>query len=163
MSDNNSQFEQSSPKDFTLFEQDGILITLKLPKALQINQNRQESYTSAPMLYNKSSFHIKSATFTVELQDVIDASSNAIASVRWWDADTFNGVKSMKFSCKDIKPGETIVCKPDDSAYTQVRWNATVSSGRGAGKFTSTVSLVELDYGPLKPNDSNDGPTVQIG
>lgn len=163
MSDNISQREQSTPQHFILLDQDGIQITLELPKALQINQNRQELFTTAPVFHNNSDFQIKSATFTVELQDVIDASSNAIASVRWWNPNTFDGQKKMTFSCEGVKPGETVNCIPSKSEYTQVRWNATVSSGRGVGKFASTLSLVELKYESTDWVESKDGPTVQIG
>lgn len=163
MSNETSQFAQGKPQDFILFTQDGIQVTLELPKALQIHQNNHELYPSVPIIHNDSPFHIKSVNFAVELKDVIDNSSNAIASVRWWDEDTFNGVKSMIFHCKDIKPGETKKCTPNESGYTQIRWNALASSGRAVEKFTSILSLIELKYESLLSVDSEDGPIVQIG
>ena len=163
MSDKTLQLDQVKTKDFILLDKNGILITLELPKALQINQNRQETYSATPVIHNNSLFQIESTTFTVELLDVIDASSNAVASVRWWDPDIFEGKKKMTFSCKGVKPGETSDCESNQPEYTQIRWNATVSSGRGVGKFSSILSLVELKYGPGDPIDSPEGPVVQIG
>lgn len=159
------QLDQAPAQTFTLFTQNGIRITLDLPAALQINQNRQELFSSAPILHNDTTFPIESATFTIKLEDVIDASSNVIANVRWWNNQVFEGKQIMEFTCKAVKPGGTDTCIPASSGYSQVRWSTSVSSGRGTETFTNTLSLVSLTYGPFPPNHPTGptGPIVQIG
>ncbi|NWD04118.1 hypothetical protein [Pseudomonas gingeri] len=165
MSDAISNKDQTPAKTFTLFNQNGIKITLDLPGALQINQNRQELYTSAPILHNSTIFPIKSAKFTIRLDDVRDASSNVIANVRWWNPSIFNGEQTMEFNVEAIQPNETGKCTPASSGYSQVRWATSVSSGRAQETFTNTLNLVSLIYGPLPSNTTNqaDGPIIQIG
>lgn len=158
-----SNYKQSSAKSFTLFEQSGIKITLVLPKSLSINQNTQEQYPCAPVLRNTTKFPVVSAKFSITLEDVIDGSSNSIASVRWWDDDAFKGKKTMSFHCGAVNPGEELKCIPDNIEYSQVRWNATVSSGHGQGGFSSTLSNVSFSFGPPASEENNDGPSVQIG
>ncbi|MHB2247743.1 MULTISPECIES: hypothetical protein [Pseudomonas] len=158
---------------FTLFDQNGVQITLNLPSALQINQNGQEYYPpnptpgeGAPVLHNNTIFPIESATFTVELLDVIDASSNVIANVRWWNNKIFDGKKSMEFTVKKVLPGEVGICVPSEAGYNQVRWATSVSSGRGTETFKNTLNIVTLTFGPLQPNGPGGNPTgpiVQIG
>ncbi|CAD5201173.1 hypothetical protein [Pseudomonas sp. FEN] len=164
---------QQAVVPFTLFDQNGIKITLNLPKALQINQNNQETYPpkptpgeGAPMLHNNTIFPIKSATFSIKLEDVIDGSSNVIASVRWWSDEIFDGKQTMEFTVENIRPGEVGICSPTSSGYNQVRWATSVSSGRGVETFTNTLNLVSLIFGPLQPNGPGGNPTgpiVQIG
>lgn len=158
------QLAQAPSKTFTLFDQNGIQLTLDLPAALQINQNRGELFTSSPVLHNSTNFPIESATFTIVLEDVIDASSNVIANVRWWNNDIFDGKKSMEFTCRAIQPGGKGTATPSSSGYSQVRWHTSVSSGRGIETFTNTVNLVTLTFGPFPPSPaSQNGPIVQIG
>ncbi|WP_223537997.1 hypothetical protein [Pseudomonas sp. GL-B-16] len=159
------QLEQAPAQTFTLFIQNGISITLDLPGALQINQNRQELFTAAPILHNDTTFPIESATFTIKLEDVIDASTNVIANVRWWNNQIFDGKQTMEFTCKAVLPGKTGPGIPASSGYSQVRWSTSVSSGRGTETFSNTLSLVSLTYGPFPPNAPTGptGPIVQIG
>lgn len=138
---------------------------MDLPGALQINQNRQELFPTAPILHNDTEFPIESATFTKKMEDVIDLSSNVIANVRWWNDQIFDGKQTMEFTCKVVKPGDKGTCIPTSSGYFQVRWSTSVSSGRGTETFTNTLNLVSLTYGPFPPNAPTgpSGPIVQIG
>lgn len=155
--------DQAPAQPFTLFDQSGIRITLNLPAALQINQNRQELFTTAPVLHNNTGLSIVSASFVIKLDDVIDGSSNVIANVRWWNANTFDGEQTMTFTCGAVAPDASGTCAPTSHGYSQVRWGTTVSSGRGTETFTHTLSLVSLTFGPLLSNKVPNGPIVQIG
>ncbi|WP_192564758.1 hypothetical protein [Pseudomonas gozinkensis] len=164
---------QQTAIPFTLFNQNDIQITLNLPKALQINRDGQEVYPpkptpgeGAPMLHNNTKFPIKSAKFTIKLEDVIDGSSNVIANVRWWSDEIFDGKQTMEFIVEDIRPGEVGICSPTTAGYNQVRWATSVSSGRGMETFTNKLDLVSLTFGPIEangPSGNPTGPIIQIG
>ncbi|MDH0646252.1 hypothetical protein N5D48_04990 [Pseudomonas sp. GD03858] len=155
--------DQQPPKPFSIFNDNRIEITLELPAALQINQNRQESFTTAPILHNSTAFDIAGGTFSINLNDVKDASSNVIANVRWWDASTYDGQQEMTFEIPTVAAGHQAVCKPQSPAYTSVRWNATVSSGRATEVFTNSVKVINLTYSPADSKIPASGPIVQVG
>jgi hypothetical protein len=152
------QLFQARPISFTLFDQNGIRITLDLPGALQLNQNTPELFTCAPILHNDTTSPIESATFTIELDDVTDFSKKVIANVRWWNSQIYDGLQTVEFTCGAVKPGETGTCIPNSSGYSQVRWAPSASIGRGTETFT-------LTYEPFSPKTpvGSSGPLVQIG
>ncbi|WP_338524310.1 hypothetical protein NUH87_01015 [Pseudomonas batumici] len=157
-----SNKDQSPAQTYTLFDQNDIQITLNLPSALQLNPVGQECYPrnptpeeGAPILHNNTRSPIESVTFTIKLEDVMDA-SKVIANVRWWYDDFANGLQTMTFTCEAVLPGETAICRPTRSGYSQVRWSTEVSIGRGMQSFS-------LTYGSLPPSPTLTGPIVQIG
>ncbi|UWF49678.1 hypothetical protein NYP20_01560 [Pseudomonas sp. N3-W] len=160
---------QQPAKPFTLFDQSNIEITLTLPSALQMNQDRGEIYPSqgevVPTFHNKTAFPVKSAKFTITLPDVTDGSSNVIANVRWWKDATYEGLQTMEFTCGEVSAGGTSQCIASIPGYPQIRWHSTVSSGHGTEIFKNNVSFVSLIYGPFTPSlpTGTPGPVVQIG
>ncbi|MCO7520477.1 MULTISPECIES: hypothetical protein [unclassified Pseudomonas] len=157
------QRDQQPPKPFNIFNSNQILITLELPAALQINQNRQELFATAPILHNKTPFDITGAEFSIFLNDVIDPSSNVIANVRWWAPTTYTGEQTMTFVCEKVASGGSVTCKPKSPEFTNVRWNATVSSGHATEVFSNSVKLVSLTYSPGDSKTPAPGPIIQVG
>src|SRR5471032_2688280 len=86
---------------YTLFNQNDILITLDLPSPVTLNLNSQEYYPPlldlstkiTPVLKNTSGLDLKSATFTIQLNDVKE-DDNTIANVRWWSTSQADGQQS---------------------------------------------------------------------
>lgn len=153
-------------KQVTLFDQDGIKITLELPVKVQIKLNDQEYYTCAPVLHNNTLFPIESAEFIVKLNNVrsTGGAKNEIANVQWWDPINFDGNSSMTFKCHSVKPKDKRTCTPDVPDSSQIRWSSTVSNGDGRQTLNNTLSLVSLICKPADPNSEiDDGPEIIIG
>ena len=155
--------DQEPAKDFTLYDANGIKITLNLPEVVQINQYRPELFTSAPVLHNNSAFHIASASFVINFDNVQDYSGNFIAYVRWWDNSIYDGQQRMTFTCGVVEPSETGTCSPSSPGYSQVRWSTSASSARGVTPLGFSLDLVSLTIGPIPSTWPSDGPIVQIG
>ncbi|WLG86610.1 hypothetical protein PSH97_08850 [Pseudomonas cucumis] len=158
-------------KPFTLFDQNGIQITLNLPGIWQLNPNSQEYYpplgssqTNAPVLVNNSGFDIQSATFTVTLNNAVDTNStNTIANVQWSDGSA-HGKQIMEFTCGPVSHKNQVMSTPKDG-YSQVRLATTANNGRGQSTFLNGVSLISLTFGPVSadPKTPVNGPIVQVG
>ncbi|WP_085577659.1 MULTISPECIES: hypothetical protein [unclassified Pseudomonas] len=167
-----SEKYQGQVKTFTIFKQNGISLTLDLPGTLQFNQNSQEIYpplsgsvlSVAPVLVNETGFDIVSATFSVVLNDVLDA-TNVIANVRWWNMDLLEGQQTMEFVCGPVSNGNKVTSTPSTIGYSRIRWATMANNGHGTASFSNSVSLVSLTFGPIKldPSKTSPGPIVQIG
>ncbi|WLG92198.1 hypothetical protein [Pseudomonas cucumis] len=150
---------------YTLFNQNGIQITLDLPSPVQLNLNTQEFYplntppVVAPVLHNKSGLDLKSATFTIQLNDVVD--SNPIANVRWWNNNLADGKQAMVFTCGQINNQTKGTGTATIPGYSQIRWATMANNGRSNETFT--VTDVSFTFNSSVTTGATDGPIVRVG
>ncbi len=153
---------------YTLFNQSGILITLDLPSPVTLNLNSHEFYPPeldlstkvAPVLKNTSGLDLKSATFTIQLNDVKE-DDNTIANVRWWSTKQADGLQSMVFTCGPIDNGGNNSGAAKTSGYARVRWATMANTARKNQTFT--VSDVSLTFNSSITTGATDGPIVRVG
>ncbi|MBK5415389.1 hypothetical protein [Pseudomonas sp. TH31] len=152
---------------YLLFNQSGIRITLDLPSPVTLSLNQQEFYPLltdlspklAPVLHNKSGLDLKSATFTIQLNDVKDR--NTIANVRWWNDNLADGKESMVFTCGQILNQSEGTGTAATSGYSRIRWATMANNGRNNETFT--VSDVLLTFKSTSTTDATDGPIISVG
>ncbi|MGE8098948.1 hypothetical protein [Pseudomonas fluorescens] len=155
---------------YTLFNQNGILITLDLPSPVTLNLNSQEYYPPltdlstkvVPVLRNTSGLDLKSATFTIQVNDVKE-DDNTLANVRWWNVNQADGHQSMVFTCGPIDNGDHSSGTATTSGYSRIRWATMANTGRKNETFTvSDVSLTFKSTSPVTTG-ATDGPVIRVG
>ncbi|MGX1184750.1 hypothetical protein AB7M29_002429 [Pseudomonas sp. F-14 TE3623] len=155
---------------YTLFNQSGILITLDVPSPVMLNLNSQDYYPPltdlstkvVPVVKNTSGLDLKSATFTIQLNDVKE-DDNTIANVRWWSTGQAQGLQSMVFTCGPIDNGTQDSGTATTSGYARIRWATMANTGRKNETFT--VSDVSLTFKAASSitTGATDGPIVRVG
>ncbi|MBC2659830.1 hypothetical protein H7A76_30735 [Pseudomonas sp. MSSRFD41] len=157
-------------KNFTLYNQNGIKITLTLPTPVTLNLNSQEFYPPeadqttivAPVLENTSGISLKSATFTIKLNNVIE-NDNTVANVRWWNVDEAEGLQAMEFTCGRIDDQGKGSGTAKTPGYARIRWGTMANTARQHQTFT--VSNISLTFNPSADTTTgaNDGPVIRVG
>ncbi|PAU55169.1 hypothetical protein [Pseudomonas sp. PICF141] len=155
---------------YTLFSQNGILITLDLPSPVALILNNPEYYPPeanptpkvVPVLTNQSGLDLQSATFTIQVNDVKE-DTNTIVNTRWWNDSQGIGQQSMVFTCGQIANKSAGKGVAATSGYEQVRWATMTNNGYGHQTFTvSDVSLTFKSTSSVTTG-ATDGPIVRIG
>ncbi|QXI36748.1 hypothetical protein [Pseudomonas xantholysinigenes] len=161
-----------TPKKFTLYEQNGIKITLTLPSPVALNLNSQEFYPPeadrttilAPVLENNSGMAVKSASFSIKLNNVIE-NDNTVANVRWWSVDEAQGLQSMEFTCGQIDDKGNGSGTAKTPGYSRIRWATMANTARQNQTFTvSNVNvLLTFNSSADTTTGANDGPIIRVG
>lgn len=155
---------------YTLFKQNGILITLDLPSPVALVLNTPQYYPPeanpypkvVPVLFNLSGLDLQSATFTIQLNDVKE-DANTIVNTRWWNDNLADGQQSMVFTCGQIANKSAGKGIATTSGYEQIRWATMANTGYSHQTFTvSDVSLTFKSTSSVTTG-ATDGPVIRIG
>lgn len=157
-------------KKFTLYKQNGIEISLTLPTPVSLNLNSQEFYPPetdqttilAPVLENTSGIALKSASFSIKLNNVKE-NDNTIANVRWWSVGEADGLQSMEFTCGRIDDKGNGSGTAKTSGYSRIRWATMANNARQHQTFTVSNVLLTFDQSADTTTGANDGPIIRVG
>ncbi|WP_338525430.1 hypothetical protein NUH87_07380 [Pseudomonas batumici] len=111
-------------------------------------------------MHNQSGLDLKSATFTIQLNDVKE-DSNTIVNARWWNNNLADGKQSMVFTCGQIDNQTAGKGIATTSGYSQMRWATMANTGRGQETFT--VSDVSLTFKSTSSITTGAGPIIRVG
>ncbi|MDI2589891.1 hypothetical protein POF45_00405 [Pseudomonas sp. 681] len=155
---------QGAATPFTLFEQNGISITLALPSILKLNLGRDEEYITAPILKNDSPYTVISAAFRISLSSVSNAAKDVIATVQWLDSDSLETKDVMSFTCGSVPAGKVLQCEPATKGYKKVQWKSTMNSGTGQELLNNSLTLDSIVLGPIASEAvPATGPNINVG
>ncbi|MGA3827330.1 hypothetical protein [Pseudomonas chlororaphis] len=159
-----SNLKQGGVIPFTLFDLDGISITLDLPNIFKLKLGEEDDCSAVPMLTNNSPYTVMSATFSITLDEsVFNPGKEEIATVQWLNSDSLAQVSSMRFTCGQALVGQKIQCVPETKGYNEIQFKATMNSGEGKELLSKSLTLESILLGAVASEAVPDaGPVINV-